>query len=135
MLVFFRDRCASYLYVIAFTSNLGHAGSDDSPYIYIVLRSGEAQHLMLYDRPGNDMLENKGDLWRIPIRQFHFREHCISKNSISQVLIKQGGNDGWNIESIMTMLDYDILTVDFHINRWIDGNGDLSHRQFALRLV
>ena len=34
------------------------------------------------------------------------------------------GKDGWNIESIMTFLHingrYEIVTADFHVNRWVD---------------
>ena len=133
MLFFFIGGCATDLYVIAFTSDLSSAGSDDSPYVEIVLNNGEVGHIRLYDREGDDYAENKGDLWRIPIRQFNFREGCVSTSGIRQVAIQEGGNDGWNIESIITMLDRDLLTVDFHVNRWIDGNGSQSEKEFVLR--
>ena len=134
---FFIDHhgCATYLYVMGFTSNVGHAGSDDDHYVLINLKNGEERHLKLYDRKGNDMLENKGDLWKIPIRQFKFRERCITKSSISRITIEEGGDDGWNIESIITMLDDHLLSVDFHVNRWVDGNSDRRYRKFVLHLV
>ena len=71
------------------------------------------------------MFANKGDMWKIPIKAgFGFRS-CITKCSIRQVNLKEGGSDGWNIESIMTLLytgKYEILTANFHVNRWIDKN-------------
>ena len=80
-------------------------------------------------------MKNKGDLWKIPISQFHFSEGCISKSKISQVALHEDGDDGWNIESIITMLDEDLLTVDFHVNRWVEGDAKFGRREFILRKV
>ena len=53
--------------------------------------------------------------------------------------IVENGNDGWNIESIVTLVSdptnkVQVLTQNFHVNRLIDGDGDTSHRRFALTL-
>lgn len=125
--------CISYIYVMAFTSGLHYAGSDNSPYIHISLIKDEGQH-RLYDRPGNDMYPNKGDLWKFTMRDFGFHG-CVTKNQIRRVSIRSGGNDGWNIESIVTIArsrKYEIVTANFHVNRWIDGDGQPSHREFIL---
>ena len=139
MLAFFVDDCAQFLYVMAFTSGIGYAGSDDSHYITVILDDGEEEQQKLYDRPGNDMYPNKGDLWKISIQGFGFGQQCITKRCISRVLIQEGGGDGWNIESIVTVLEYpgryEILTADFHVNRWIDGDDQEIYKEFALRLV
>ena len=51
--------------------------------------------------------------------------------------IIERSNDGWNIESIVTLVrdsygGVEVLTQDFHVNRWVDGDAHYSHRQFPL---
>ena len=130
------------LFVMAFTSGYSSAGTNDSPYISIHLRNGDEAERRLYDRPGDDMARNKGDLWSFPISNFNFRRtHCVSKRDISHVIIREGGNDGWNIESIVTVLEYpryryDVVSADFNVNRWIDGDDQNDeHRRYSLRIV
>ena len=55
------------------------------------------------------------------------------------VSVIENGNDGWNIECIVALLsnstnNIQVLTQNFDVNRWIDGDGDASHRQFDLTL-
>ena len=121
----FLESCVSLLYVMAFTSGIQYAGSDKSPYITIRLTTGETNTRLLYNRPGDDMFPHKGDLWKFQISDFGFNTSCITKSRISQVSIRKGDYDSWNIESIMTVLygcdgKVEILTTDFHVNRWID---------------
>ena len=125
---------------MAFTSGSSSAGSNDSPSISIHLINGAARNQRLPDLPGDDMAKNKGDLWSLPIYNFHFGR-CITKNAISHVIIEAEGNDGWKIRSIMTVLEYDgynnydILSVDFNVNRWIDRDDDPNHKRFPLNIV
>ena len=122
--------CLSKLYVMAFTSNLKWADSDSSHKI-------EIQHngyvsFKLYNRPGDDYLRNKGDLWELSL------SGCIKLPEIRRVSIVEDGNDGWNIGSIVTLVsdssNVQLLTRDFNVNRWIDGDGSSSHEQFDLSL-
>ena len=87
----------------------------------------------LYDRPGNDYTSNKGDLWELSLSS-----GCIKISEIQRVSVIENGNDGWNIESIVTLVsdstNIQVLTQNFDVNRWIDGDGDASHRQFDLTL-
>ena len=107
------------------------------------LTTGESKRVRLYNRPGDDMYPNKGDLWKFNIRSFHFSKSCITKEDIRGVTIEQGGNDGWNIESVMTVLHtpswpqqpYEVITANMHVGRWIDGNGRASQRKYALNKV
>ena len=125
--------------MIMFTSGVNHAGSDDSPYISVRLRNGETKHLLLYNRPGNDMLPNKGDLWKVFINSFGFSDNCIVKSDIAEVTIEEGGNDGVNIESIMTVLHggqmFQMLTANMHVNCWVDGDSATSRRKYRLTNV
>ena len=107
------------------------------------LTTGESKRVRLPNRPGDDMYPNKGDLWKLDIESFHFSKFCITKEDIRGVTIEQGGNDGWNIESIMTVLHsqtwlqqpYEMITANMHVNRWIDGNGPASQRKYELNMV
>lgn len=122
---------------MAFTSGRDHAGSDDGHSVQIQLKNSDIQHVRLYDRPGDDMQKNKGDLWKIDFSKFGFSDSCIKKSKIKSVAITESSNDGWNIESIATFIEdtaegLQILTQDFNVYRWIDGDGSASHRRFDL---
>ena len=88
----------------------------------------------LYDRPGDDYMSNKGDLWELSLPT----SGCIRLPDVQKVSIVENGNDGWNIGSIVTLVsdsrNIQMLTRDFDVNRWIDGDGDASHRRFVLTL-
>ena len=125
--------------MILFTSGVKNAGSDDLPYISVRLRNGKTRHVRLYNRPGNDMLPNKGDLWKVVISSFGFSDNCIVKSDIAEVTIEEGGNDAVNIESIMTVLHgaqkFEVLTANMHVNRWVDGNSATSRLKYRLTNV
>ena len=118
---------------MAFTSGSGDAGSDDSPYLYVHL-TNEQGSTRFYDRPGNDMSGNKGDFWIFNLyTDLGLADSCITKDDVQRIVIQNGGNDGWKIESIMTTLavrnQYTVVTADIHLNKWVDGNpsgGDSS---------
>lgn len=125
------------LYVIAFTSGVrdGHAGA--AVHNIELQANGDVRHLRLYDRPGNDALAHKGDLWEFPISQFRFSDGCITVGEIRRVFIVEGSTDGWNIESIVTLVrdshgGVGLLTQNFHVNRWIDSNRHHTHTRFEL---
>ena len=126
---------------MAFTSDLLHAESDNMPNITVNLTSGEEKSVRLYDHPDvDDMMKDKGDLWKLPINIFQFTTNdCITKSDIVQVTIKKGGNDGWNIESVVTTLhfgsSYVLLTTNMHVNRWIDGNSSPFTLSYVLSIV
>ena len=123
--------CLSKLYVMAFTSNLKWANSDSSHEIELQY-NGKTQTMDLYNRPGDDYLSNKGDLWELSL------SGCVKLPEIQRVTIVPGGNDGWNIGSIVTLVsdssNVQLLTRDFNVNRWIDGDGASSHKKFDLSL-
>ena len=83
-----------------------------------------------YDRPGTDFELNKGDLWK-------FSLSCITLSSIHRVSVVAGGTDGWNIESIVTLVSessagrIQVLTQEFDAFRWIDSEGSSFDQCFA----
>jgi len=119
---------------MAFTSGLKYAGADRSHNIEINVK-GTARHLPLYNLPGDDYKRNKGDLWIYDFSQFGFG--CVKIQDIDYVEITEGSNDGWNIASIVTLVEgarggTQALTADLSVNRWVDGNGEPSERYFKL---
>ena len=54
--------------------------------------------------------------------------------------VREGGTNGWLIDSIMTYgcmddLGCSALTQDIDVNRWVDGNGFGDVQQIPLTLV
>ena len=130
------DLCLTVLYIMAFTSGLENAESDTRHTVEIQA-SGEVQQQQLHDRPGDDYTSNKGDLWKMNISTFGFRDVCITLSEIQRVSIVASGNDGWNIDSIVTLIKdsaggIQILSQDLDVNRWIDGDSVDSHKRFNL---
>ena len=114
---------------MAFTSDLSGASSDTSHSIQLQY-NGAVKTMALYDRPGDDYMSNKGDFWELGL------SGCIKIRDLQRVSIIASGNDGWNIESIVTLvsdsLNIQVLTQNFDVDRWIDGDGPSSHRRLIL---
>jgi hypothetical protein len=56
------------------------------------------------------------------------------------VSIVENGNDGWNIDSITTLLKdnrggVELLTQDLDVFRWIDGDDLQQYRRFDITLA
>ena len=118
---------------MAFTSGIQDADSSDATYqIQLQYYGGTVQTFTFYDRPGDDYLSNKGDLW-----QFSF-SGCITLSAISRVsIVAESGTDGWNIGSVVTLVGdshgrIQVLTRDFDANFWIDTDNSLYDRPFVL---
>ena len=93
-----------------------------------------AQLLTLYDWPGSE--SNKGDLWTFSLSSYG----CITLSDIQYVSVVANGNDGWNIQSIVTLVSesnvdrIQVLSQNFDVFYWIDGDGDRFDRHFDLAL-
>ena len=93
------------------------------------------QSIPFYDRPGDDLLSNKGDLWQFSL------SGCITLSTLSTVaIIADGsdGTDGWNIGSVVTLVGdsvgrIQVLTRNFDANFWIDTDNGYN-RPFVLSL-
>ena len=123
---------------MAFTSGSDEAGSDQHPYLYVYLTK-EAGTVRFYDRPGDDMYSNKGDFWIFNLKtDLGLSDSCITKDDVQSIIIQNGGNDGWKIESVMTTLvagnQYTVVTADIHLNKWVDGNPDVADSSTSITL-
>lgn len=66
------------------------------------------------------MQKNKGDLWKINFSDFGFTDGCITIGEISGASIVENSNDGWNIDSIVTLVKdnrggVEVLTQDLDV--------------------
>ena len=96
--------CYTTLYEIAFTSGSKNSGSDHSPYLFLDLTNHDEGYVRFYNRPGDDMQKNKGDLWKFDISSFEINNRdCVKKSEINKVTIHNGGD--WGISSVLTALE------------------------------
>ena len=119
------------LYVMGFTSGTGGAESKNLPYLIMSLYTHEDGHVRLPNNPGVEMTKYKGDLWRVSISSlFKGKRRCVRKRDVQKVTIHNGGDDGWRINSIVTMLRYGyystVLTADIDFNKAVDGDLNLK---------
>jgi len=133
------DSCINYLYVMAFTSNLRHAGSDRLHYIQLKV-NGATKQKYLPDLPKDDYEPHKGDLWKLHLKDYFGFNDCVKPKDIEGITIVQGSNDGWNIDSIVTFVVVDqyiweLSSVDLDVNQWIDGDGSTSDEKYTLSLT
>lgn len=123
---------------MAFTSNKSNGGSDDSKDILLVING---QHVLrrLPDLKGDDYLSNKGDLWKLSMTDFFSFTDCVSTRDIQGIAIVNSGDDGWNIDSIVTyavynQYFYEQTSVDLDVFRWVDSD-TVSNEVFQLTLT
>ncbi len=145
----FTGACVQYIYVFAHTSTRHpDAGTDHLHRLELELYSGSTYTATLYDiDPDIDQnTKGKGDYWKLSI---HNTDHgfsipastCISLwSDIQAISVVEGGNDGWLIDSIVTVLqgpngEVRMLSSNLEAHRWIDGNHDEDRKRWNLNIV
>ena len=123
---------------MAFTSGKRNGDSDHSKLILMKV-NGIEKTRKLPDLPGNDYYSNKGDLWKLSLRNFFGFPGCITVDKVEEIAIINRGTDGWHIDSIVTYLvvdrnTYQQSSVDLNADRWVD---DKIHnaQKFTLTLT
>ena len=124
---------------MAFTSGSDNSGSVDLPYLFVDLYNHEEGYHEFPKNSGSDLLKSKGDFWKFSLKgDLELKQSCITKADINKVVVHNGGNDGWKIESIFTILRsgsyYTVVTADVGFNKFVDGNpkGKKSFHQISL---
>ncbi len=125
---------------MAFTSNEDDAGSDGKFYVDLQTRKGQTGKARLYNRPGNDYSKNKGDLWAFDLQSdFGFSDCFCYERDVSNITLTPGGTDGWNIQTIFTILkignEYTVLSADVNVNKWLDGDRTADDLYFKLSMT
>ena len=126
---------------MAFTSGYKGAGSNVHHDIEVVTNDHTTRR-RLPNVPGEDMDENKGDLWSLDINWFEFPPGttCVLPTDITRISIVANGDDDWNIDSIATVAVMNngqviFLTIDHDVYEWIDSNGRPEYASFDLHNV
>ena len=137
------DNCITKIYVFVHTSRRAGTGggTDNSHDIEFRTRSGATYKSSLFDLPGDQASIGKGDLWKLDLNT-HFGVpswRCIRKSDITSVAIEEDGNDGWLIDSVVTVIkkqrdDEEALTIDLDVEQWIDGDGNPSQQPGVLQI-
>ena len=132
-------QCIHYLYVMAHTSGVKHGDADSDHRIELRI-TGATKITTLPNLPGDDYSTSKGDLWKLNIKDHFGLSGCITKNDIEGIAILSGSNDGWHIDSIVTYVavnvhNWELSSVDFGANRWVDGDSSNYNKRFQLNLV
>ena len=98
----------------------------------------------LSDLPGDQADPGKGDLWRLSMADFGIKYWYPTRNSIQSFAIVKGSNDGWLIDSVITVLkdayapghpNYEVATVDMEKHQWVDGDDATAHLRFDLHKI
>jgi hypothetical protein len=137
------DDCITDIYVFAHTSRQGGTGggTDNAHDIEFRTSSSAIYKSSLFDLPENQATIGKGDLWKLDLND-HFgvpSRTCIRKSDITSIAIEEDGNDGWLIDSVVTVIkkeddDDEILTIDLDKHQWIDGNGNPNTQGGVLQI-
>ena len=131
--------CINFLYVVAYTTGIKHAGADSSHRIELRAK-GVTKVKVLPNLPGDDFSPSKGDLWTLSIKDYFGLYGCITKDDIQGIALLSGSNDGWHIDSVVTYVAvnqrmWELSSVDLDANRWIDGDSSHTYKRFNLNLV
>ena len=99
---------ASLTFVFIHTSRQAGTGGgiDSSHDIEFHTSSGVTYKSSLFNLPGDQATIGKGDLWKLNLN-IHFgipSLACIRKSDITSVTIEEDGNDGWLIDSVVTVV-------------------------------
>ena len=125
---------------MAHTTGLDGAQSADYGHRIELKTQDSTVTKYLPDLPGDDYKRDKGDLWKLSILGFFELTGCIGRRNITGIAIVEGSNDGWNIDSVVTYAvyahrRYRLLSVDFDVNKWIDGDTTERNKRLQLTLV
>ena len=123
---------------MAYTSDLHNSQSTTQHQIRLQAK-GIGSTQILPDLPNGNFEQETADQWKLGIKDFFHFNSCITLNDIESITIIQGSNDGWNIGSIATFAVTDsecweLISSDYSINQWVDGDGFEQHKEFVLSL-
>ena len=86
---------------MAFTSGIRDSGSNLDHKIRLQAKGFKSIHF-LPDLPKDTYQQQKGDLWKLSMKDSFGFTNCITIHDIQNISILAGSIDGWNIESIVT---------------------------------
>ena len=132
--------CATDIYVFAMMSGEKGSESDDPPLLRLVINGGHTGVIRLPDNSGDQQSLNMGDFWRFNLKSdLGFQNDCIKKSDIRDVIVQEGGTDGWGIASIITVLGngdrYTLLTTDIDLHQMVDRDPEGPNSDISIYLT
>ena len=128
---FLTAACLTDIFVVVHTSGVS-GGESNGVYDLEVRVNGITHSVELGDLPGDQAQSHKGDLWKFRLNNDLgiTSPSCIRKSNIDEIAIEEDTNDGWHIDSVITVLksgsNYQVATLDMEADQWIDGDGNPS---------
>ena len=123
---------------MAFTHGDVNSQAEDNHELVMRI-AGETRHIVLPELHHGSFDRYEGDFWKFNLTDFYFTHSCIRLGNIESIALKERGNDGWRIDSIVTFFkagsSYQLATMDINANRWVDGDGSPNGRRFELNLI
>ena len=124
---------------MAFTSGIRDSGSNLDHKIRLQAKGFNSIHF-LPDLPKDTYQQQKGDLWKLSMKDSFGFTTCITIHDIQNISILGGSIDGWNIESIVTFAVvnetvWQQLSADYNVNEWVDLNSGEQRKEFTLSLT
>ena len=135
----YTGQCINYLYISALTSDLSNSQSNTDHNVTLLAKGVEST-IKLPDLPKGKFQQGEGDLWKLSIEADFNIATCVSLDDIQSISIVAASDDGWNIGSITTfaVVSSDckkLISADYDVNQWVDGNGADEHLKFVLSLL
>ena len=137
---FLTAACLTDIFVLAHTSGASN-GQSNGAFDLEVRVNGITHSVELGDLPGDQAQSHKGDLWTFSLKNDLgiTSPSCIWKSNIEEIAIEESTNDGWHIDSVITVLksgsNYQVATLDMEADQWVDGNGSPSSKRFILNKI
>ena len=102
---FLTAACLTDIFVVAHTSGVS-GGQSDGTYHLEVKVNGITHSVELGDLPGDQAQSHKGDLWEFRLKTDLgiTSPSCIRIGNIEEIAIEENTNDGWHIDSVITVL-------------------------------
>ena len=135
----YTGQCINYLYISALTSNLPNSQSKTDHNVTLLAKGVEST-IKLPDLPKGKFQQGEGDLWKLSIEADFSITTCITLDDIQSISLVAASDDGWNVGSITTfaVVSSDckkLISADYDVNQWVDGNGADGHVEFVLSLL
>ena len=125
--------------MLVFTADDEYADSSDKHLVELTVRD-EVKRVAL---PDINYEREHGYFLTLDLRDFEFTDkfdRCIRRGNIEGISLVESGNDGWLVESVVTLLEDEdgdtwLLSSDIGAHRWIDGDSlDERRRRFDLNI-
>ena len=130
--------CVDKINVLTITNNTDDNAGTNNEHALQVTANGEIKDVAIC---GHGRKCSKGfvDYFTLDIERFGFSTSCVRKEDIEVLKLKEGGDDGWLVQSIFVFIDtcetHELASSDATFNKWVDADSDPERVLVDLTLV